>query len=128
MLQRSEYIIFTYFPLNLIHGRFLINICIAMKFYFKLYIEVFLNNLLIISNCFFILFLFFSFIFISWRLITPQYCRGFCHTLTRISHGFTCIPHPDPPSHLSLYPIPLGLPSAPGNCFSCISKFKGLAF
>ena len=54
------------------------------------------------------------FFFISWRLITLQYCSGFCHTLTRISHGFTCIPHPDPPSHLSLHPIPLGLPSAPG--------------
>ena len=24
----------------------------------------------------------FSFIFISWRLITLQYCSGFCHTLT----------------------------------------------
>ena len=23
---------------------------------------------------------FFSFIFISWRLITLQYCCGFCHT------------------------------------------------
>ena len=43
------------------------------------------------------IFLFFvSFIFISWRLITLQYCSGFCHTLTWISHGFTCIPHPDP--------------------------------
>ena len=59
-------------------------------------------------------FYFFSFIFISWRLITLQYCSGFCHTLTWISHGFTCIPHPDPPSHFPLYPIPLGLPSAPG--------------
>ena len=29
----------------------------------------------------FVLF-FFSFIFISWRLITLQYCSGFCHTLT----------------------------------------------
>ena len=58
-------------------------------------------------------FLFFSFIFISWRLITLQYCTGFCHTLTWIGHGFTCIPHPDSPSHLPLYPIPLGLPSAP---------------
>ena len=28
------------------------------------------------------LFYFFSFIFISWRLITLQYCSGFCHTLT----------------------------------------------
>ena len=42
--------------------------------------------------------LFFSFIFISWRLITLQYCSGFCHTLTWISHVFTYIPHPDPPS------------------------------
>ena len=63
---------------------------------------------------FFYLFIYFSFIFISWRLITLQYCSGFYHTLTWISHGFTCIPHPDPPFHLPLYPIPLGLPSAPG--------------
>ena len=52
--------------------------------------------------------------FISWRLITLQYCSGFCHTLTWISHGYTCIPHPDPPSHLPLHPIPLGLPIAAG--------------
>ena len=38
---------------------------------------------------------------------------GFCHTLTWISHGFTCVPHPDSPSHLPPHPIPLGLPSAP---------------
>ena len=49
--------------------------------------------------------------FISWRLITLQYCSGFCHRLTWISHRFICIPHPDPPSHLPLHPIPLGLPS-----------------
>ena len=58
--------------------------------------------------------LFFSIYFISWRLITLQYCSGFCHTLTWISHGFTCVPHPDSPSHLPFHPIPLGLPSAPG--------------
>ena len=56
---------------------------------------------------------FFSFIFISWRLITLQCCRGFCNTLTRINYGFTCVPHPDPPSHLALHPIPLSLPRAP---------------
>ena len=62
---------------------------------------------------------FFSFIFISWRLITLQYCSDFCHTLTWISHGFTCVPHPDPPSHLPPHLIPLGLPSAPAlsTCF-----------
>ena len=66
---------------------------------------------------FFMVYLFyfiFSFIFISWRLITSQHCSGFCHTLTWISHGVTCIPHPDAPSHLPLLPIPLGLPSASG--------------
>ena len=60
-------------------------------------------------------FFFFKFIFISWRLITVQYCSGFCHTLTWISHGFTCVPHPDPPSLLPPHPIPLGLPSAPAR-------------
>ena len=39
---------------------------------------------------------------------------GFCHTLKWNSHGFTCVPHPDPPSHLPLHPLPLGFPSAPG--------------
>ena len=64
------------------------------------------------STCFF--FNSFFLILISWRLITLQYCSGFCHTLTWISLEYTCIPHPDTPSHLPLYPIPLGLPSAPG--------------
>ena len=41
------------------------------------------------------------------------FCSGFCHTLKWISHGFTCAPHPNPPSHLPLRLIPLGLPSAP---------------
>ena len=60
----------------------------------------------------FSLFFFFSFIFISLRLITLQYCSGFCHTLTWISHGFTCAPHPEPPSHFPPHPVPLGHPSA----------------
>ena len=30
------------------------------------------------------------------------------------SHGCTCVPHPELPSHLPPHPIPLGLPSAPG--------------
>ena len=36
----------------------------------------------------------------------------FCHTLTWICHGCTCVPHPEPPSHLPPHPIPLGHPSA----------------
>ena len=34
----------------------------------------------------------------TWRLITLQCCGGFCHIFTWISHGCTCVPHPDPPS------------------------------
>ena len=41
-----------------------------------------------LAFCCYELFFFFPFIFISWRLITLQYCSGFCHTLTWISHGF----------------------------------------
>ena len=37
----------------------------------------------------------------------------FCHTSTWIRHGCTRVPHPEPPSHLPLHPIPLGHPSAP---------------
>ena len=55
---------------------------------------------------------FFSFYF-NWRVITLQYCGGFCHTVTWISHGCTCVPHRDPPSHLPPHPIPQGHPSAP---------------
>ena len=58
--------------------------------------------------------IFFSFIFISWRLIPLQYCSGFCQTLTWISHGFTCVPHPDPPPQP---PSPLH-PSGSSQCTS----------
>ena len=51
--------------------------------------------------------------FLNWRLIILQYCSGFCHTLTGISHGCTCVPHPEPLSHLPPHPIPQGHPSAP---------------
>ena len=62
---------------------------------------------------FFNIYLFF--IYISWRLITLKYCSGFCHTLTWISHGFTCVPHPDPPSCLP----PPSHPSGSSQCTSC---------
>ena len=53
----------------------------------------------------------FFFLYFYWRLITLQYCSGFCHTLTWISHGCTCVPHPESPSHL--LPNPQGCPGAP---------------
>ena len=60
--------------------------------------------------------LYFLFLDSTWKMI--QYlsfpvwlifffiCSEFCHTLKWNSYGFTCVPHPDPPSHLSdLFPI-----------------------
>ena len=38
----------------------------------------------------------------------------FCHTLKWKGLRFTCLPHPDPPSHLPPYPLPPGPPRAPG--------------
>ena len=61
-----------------------------------------------------IFFLFFSFIFISWRLITLQYCSSFCRTLTWTSHGFICVPHPEPP-------LPPPSPSHPSGSSQCTS-------
>ena len=37
----------------------------------------------------------------------------FCHTLTWIHHGCTCVPNLKLPSHLPSHSIPLGHPSAP---------------
>ena len=41
----------------------------------------------------------------------------------------SCVPHPDPPSHLPLHPIPLGLPSAPDRALvSCIQPGLVICF
>ena len=52
-------------------------------------------------------------IYFNWSLITLHYCSGFCHTLTWINHEYTCVPHPEPPSHLPPHPISQGHPRAP---------------
>ena len=66
------------------------------------------------SECwgfFFLIFIFY------WRLITLQYCSGFCHTLTWISHGCTCVPSSwTPLAHIS----PL-LPSIPLECATALA-------
>ena len=46
------------------------------------------HTILLFFKCFCAFLIFFPIIFISWRLITLQYCSGFCHTSTWISHGF----------------------------------------
>ena len=61
----------------------------------------------------FLFLLFKKIIYFNWRLITLQYCGGFCHTFTRVSHRCTCVPHPEPPSHLPPHPISQGHSSTP---------------
>ena len=57
---------------------------------------------------FFILFYFsFYFTILYW----------FCHTSTCIHHRCTCVPHPEPPSHLPPHTVPLGHPRAPAPNF-----------
>ena len=57
--------------------------------------------------------LFFStlFIYLEANYFTILY--WFCHILTWIRHGCTCVPHPESLSHLPPHPITLGHPSAP---------------
>ena len=47
------------------------------------------------------------------KWLSSSSSSGFCHTLTWISHGCTCVPHPEPPSHLPPHRIPQGHPRAP---------------
>ena len=51
-----------------------------------------------------------SFVFYLFIYFTILY--WFCHISTWIRYGCTCVPSPEPPSHLPPY-IPLGHPSAP---------------
>ena len=71
------------------------------------------SSIYVISN------LFIYFYYFNWRLITLQYCGGFCHTFMWISHGCTCVPHPDPPSYLPPHPNPQSHPNAPALSTLC---------
>ena len=47
------------------------------------WVVLLLPSLLFLSSLFYFIIIIFSFIFISWRLITLQYCSGFCHLYFR---------------------------------------------
>ena len=82
-----------------------------------MYLSLNLSDVIIRFQSGFILFIYFIFsrltilfyLFIFYFTIL-YWC---CHTLAWIHHGCTCVPHPEPPSHLPPHPIPLGHPSAP---------------
>ena len=64
---------------------------------------------------------------ITGRFFFFFFCSGFCHTLKWNSHGFTCVPHPDPASHLPLHLLPLGFPSGRA-LVSCIQPGLVICF
>ena len=64
---------------------------------------VFPNFLIVFFFSFIYLLIFFYFTILYW----------FCHRLTWIWHGCTCVLYPKSPSHLLPHSIPLGHPSAP---------------
>ena len=49
-----------------------------------------------------------TFFFFFLIIIIFLICSEFCHTLKWNVLEFTCLPHPDPPSHLPLHPLPPG--------------------
>ena len=68
-------------------------------------------------------------IYFNWRLITLQYCSGFCHTLTWMSHGFTCVPHPEPtPPPSPSHPSVLSQCTSPDHPVSCIKPGLMICF
>ena len=85
------------------HLLFSVSSIIVILMDVRWYLIVVLSFHLLMAILYLFCCVFFNFyFFISWRLITLQYCSGFFHTLKWISHGFTCVPHPNPPSHLPL--------------------------
>ena len=73
----------------------------------------------------------FSFFNMDFFYFLFFYCSGFCDTLKWNSHGFTCVPHPDPPSHLPLHPIPLiwmWQNASIQNAFSQVLKYGNYCF
>ena len=74
----------------------------ALKFW-VFYTTIFWNK-----KIFLIYFFNLSFIYLFYFTIL----YWFCHTLTWIHHGCTCVPHPEPSSLLPPHSIPLGRPSA----------------
>ena len=67
-------------------------------------------------------FFFFNLSIFNWRIISSQYCVGFCHTSTWISHRYTSIPSSEPFSHLPPLPIPLSCYRALGWVPSAIHQ------
>ena len=67
-------------------------------------------------------------IYFNWRLITLQYCSGFCHTLTWISYRCTCVPHPERPPPSPSHPSGSSQCTSPEHLVSCIEPVLAIYF
>ena len=63
--------------------------------------------------------------YFHWRIVTLQDCGGFCHTLTWINHGCTCVPPSWSPLPPPSPPYPFGLSQSTG--FECPASCIELA-
>ena len=74
--------------------------------------------------------IFFKFIYFNWRLISLQYCSGFFHTLTWISHGCTmCSPSWTPlPPPSPCHPSGSSQCTSPEHPVSCIKPWQAICF
>ena len=66
--------------------------------------------------------------YFNWRLITLQYCSGFCHTLAWISHGCTCVPQPETPSRIPPHLSGSSQCTSPEHPDSCIEPGLEICF
>ena len=75
---------------------------------FNRLLSLFIWNSLLYAHAHHVFFFnFLKLIYFNWSLLyNIQYYGGFCHTLTWISHGCTCVPHPKSPSLLPSHLIP----------------------
>ena len=67
-------------------------------------------------------------IYSNWRIVTLQYCDGFCHISVWISHRYTCI-HVSPPSWTRFSPPSPPHPSrlSQSTDFGCSASYIKLA-
>ena len=70
-------------------------------------------NTILNSNTLFSVACFYFFLIFIFTLLCFTILYWFCHTLTWIHHGCTCVPKHEPPSHLPPHNISLGHPRAP---------------
>ena len=98
---------------NIIQHSFLGQVFFFLNNYWKFWISGCTNVkptlcflfLFFLNKCFILFYFYFTILY--W----------FCHTSTWIRHRYTCVPHPEPPSHLPPHTILLGHPSAPAPNF-----------